>query len=217
MSYLEEFQLQVDNRDFQRLLQLWQEYCANDVVDVEELLKILEGIKKSDLALQFGRYVEDIIPLCFTLTNKNDIYSILKLVLDIETTNHQQLADLALQVLKDRYGEQPYFSDKIRLVGLRNKGNFQGAISRYELLSHIDKGKIVYHTAGWGTGEILDYSLVREEVIVEFENISGRKDLSFEKAFNTLIPLSDTHFLAKRFKDPDAFEREAKLDPVSAI
>lgn len=217
MAYLQEFQIQLQNRDLNRIVQLWQEYCANDHLDVEEAQEILHLMKDSDFRTPFGKYVEDIIPLCSTIADREELYQTLKLVLDLQTTNHPALADLAFQILEDRYGDQEYFGDKIRLVGLRNRDHFQGAISRYELLSHIGKGKFVYHTAGWGTGEIMDYSLVREELLIEFENVGGKKDLSFENAFNTLEPLSDDHFLSRRFRDPDLFEREAKASPLEVV
>jgi transcription elongation factor GreA-like protein/transcription elongation GreA/GreB family factor len=78
-------------------------------------------------------------------------------------------------------------------------------------------GNYVYHTGGWGTGEILEVSPVREQLSIEFENVSGRKHITFSNAFKTLLPLPHEHFLARRFANPDKLEQEAKDDPVSVI
>src|SRR5205085_3420258 len=51
----------------------------------------------------------------------------------------------------------------------------------------------------------------------EFENVTGIKHITFENAFKTLIPLSDSSFLARRFAHPDELEAEAKKDPVTIL
>jgi transcription elongation factor GreA-like protein/transcription elongation GreA/GreB family factor len=140
---------------------------------------------------------------------------VLKLILDLETTNSDELAQITYDTLKERYGTHDYFGEKIRLIGLRSRDSFQGALTNYELLTHLDKGKFVFHTGGWGTGEILDISLVREQLSLEFENVIGKRDFTFQNAFKHLIPLEDTHFLARRFGDPDNLEAAAKKDAVA--
>ena len=75
----------------------------------------------------------------------------------------------------------------------------------------------VFHTGGWGTGEIIEMSMVREELTLEFEYVIGPKHLSFEKAFRTLIPLDSTHFYTRRFGDPDNLEKEARENPNEVI
>ncbi|WP_079891742.1 GreA/GreB family elongation factor [Parachlamydia acanthamoebae] len=217
MGYLEEFHTQIQNRDFNKFFQLWEEYCTCDVVDVEELLQLLSMIKKSDLAKPFGEYVESALPTWEKIENPKDSYEVLKLLIDLETTNTPLLAEITHDILKKHHGNDPLFEERMRLIGLRKKDKFQGAIANYDLLAHMKKGKVVFHNAGWGTGEIMDVSLVREQVILEFEWVSGRKDLSFANAFKTLIPLPDDHFLARRFANPDELEKEAKDDPVAVV
>lgn len=218
MGYLHAFQgLLSDKRDFNKLLQLWEEYCKSDSVDANEFKEILQMIRRSDFAKPFGSFVEQGLPLWRMIENKTDSYALLKELIDLETTNSPQLADLAYDALKTRYGESSKFNDFIRLVGLRTRDQFQGAISHYDLLAHMETGKCLFHTGGWGTGEIIDVSLVREELTVEFENIGGKKAISFANAFKTLVPLPDDHFLAQRFAKPDDLEKLAKEDPVAVI
>lgn len=217
MSYLKEFLTQIDNRDFHKFLVLWEEYCTSDTVDAEEFSQLLKAVKASDLARHFGQIVETALPLWKTILNKEESYEILRLLIDLQTTNSPALADIALETLKERHGQDPKFNERLRHTGLRTKENFQGAISKYDLLAHMAKGNIVFHTGGWGTGEIVDVSTVREHLMIEFENVSGRKDLSFANAFKTLVPLPHTHFLARRFSDPDQLEREGRDDPVALV
>lgn len=217
MSYLEEFKLLLQEEKLADFLRLWEEYCMADTVDAIELKQILGDIKESTLAPTFGKFAETTLPLWKRLEGQEMAGDILKLILDLQTTNSPLLADLATDYLKTLYGEQKNFGQKLRMVGLLTRQDFQGAISNFELLSHMTKGSFVFHSGGWGVGEVMDISLLREHVRLEFEGTAALKELSFDNAFRNLIPLSSDHFLARRFGDPDKLEKEGKEDPLSLI
>ncbi len=217
MSYLEEFKVSLANNDISKFLQLWEEYVNDDKVDVPEFKQILEAIKKSDLSKVVGGYIETAMSLWRTIENADDSYEILRLLVDIQNVNTPAMAEEAYQALHKRHGHDPQFKDRLRLIGLRTRENYQGSLSNYELLAHMARGKFVFHTGGWGVGEIVDISLVREQLVIEFEQVGGRKDVSFENAFKNLIPLSDEHFLSRRFGNPDKLEEEARNNPVEVI
>ncbi len=217
MSYLEQFQKHLSNHDFPSFLSLWEEYCLSDEVDGEELITVLTNAKNSELHSPFGRHVEQGLVLWEKITDDELSQKTISLIFDIQTTNGPELAEIALNYLNKRYGNDPHFQDKLRLIGLREQQNFQGAISNYILLTHMKKGNFVLHNGEWGVGEIMDVSFIREELSLEFDYVLGVKDLSFSNAFHTLIPLPDTHFLALRFGNPDALEVKAKKNPVETI
>jgi len=217
MGYLKDFQTHIANHDYPSFLKLWEEYCSGDEVEAEELCDILRSVKPSDIAEPFGRHVDRILPLWQKLPEGPLSHEAIKLIYDVQTSNSESLAELAYHYLSKLYGDQKYFNEKIRLIGLRGKEKFQGVISNYELLSHMEKGKFVFHTGGWGVGEIVDVSVVREQLTLEFDYVPGKKELSFATAFKTLIPIPDDHFLALRFGSPDLLEKKAKENPVEAI
>lgn len=217
MGYLEEFIVQINNRDFSKFLQLWEEYGSSDQVEVEEFIALLQAIKKSDFARHFGQCVDTALPLWKTIQNPEESYAVLRELIDLQTVNSPQLAEITLKALEDRYSKQPQYNERLRLIGMRNKDNFQGALANYDLLDHMQVGKFVFHTGGWGTGEIMDVSTVREQVSIEFENVTGRKHMTFANSFKTLIPLADDNFLARRFADADDLEKDAKEDSVKII
>lgn len=217
MAYLKDFRERILNNDYPGFLKIWEEYCYGDQPDGPEMAAVLELMKKSDLAKPFGLQVERLIPLWRELKSQDEARDVLRLILDLETTNSEQLADLATEHLKGRFQEDPLFNEKMKLVGLRTRERFQGCIRNFELLMHMQKGNYVFHSAGWGTGEILSASFVREELSLEFEQVLGVQSLSFEKAFKTLTPLPKNHFYAQRFGDPDALEKEARDNPVAIM
>jgi transcription elongation factor GreA-like protein/transcription elongation GreA/GreB family factor len=217
MAYLKDFRDRLQNNDYPGFLKIWEEYCYGDQPDGEEIVAVLESVKTSDLAKNFGVHVERILPLWRELKDAKQAQNALRLIFDLQTTNNEELADLAIQYLKDQYPEDPLFLEKLRLIGLRNREKFPSAIRNYELLTHMKKGNYVFHTAGWGTGEIIDVSLVREEITLEFEYVVGPQHFTFEKAFKTLLPLPPDHFFSRRFGDPDCLEKEAREHPGEII
>ncbi|SCA58757.1 Transcription elongation factor GreA [Chlamydiales bacterium SCGC AB-751-O23] len=217
MSYTDEFNKHIQNKNYSLFLELWEEYCVNDQVNAEELIQILEEVKNSIFSEGFGKHVESIVPLWEAIEDKELAYYVLRLIFDIQTSNVPELANIACEELKERYGDHKHYNEKLRLVGLRNKQNFSCAISNFELLNHMEKGKFVFHTGGWGTGEIMEISLIREQLILEFDLVPGKKDLSFQNAFNNLIALENGHFLSRRFGTPDLLEKEAKENPLKVL
>lgn len=217
MGYLKDFQTHITNHDYPSFLKLWEEYCSGDELEAEEVCEILRSVRSSDIAEPFGRHVERILPLWKKMPEDKMSQEVLRLILDIQTTNNENLAQIAYDYLASHYSTQKNFNEKIRLVGLRSKEKFQGAISNYELLSHMDKGKYVFHTGGWGVGEIIEVSMVREQLTLEFDYVPGKKELSFTTAFKTLVPIPDDHFLALRFGNPDLLEQKARENPTDVI
>jgi transcription elongation factor GreA-like protein len=217
MGYLEDFQAQINNRNFSKFLQLWEEYCASDSVEADEFIQLLQAIKASDFTRSFGQFVETALPLWRTVTTGQGSYDVLKHLIDLQTTNTPLLAEVTLDTLKSRYGQDALIAERLRLTGLRNRENFQGALSSFDLLMHMQKGNFVFHTGGWGVGEIMEVSELREQLAVEFQNVAGTKHITFLNAFKTLVPLPAEHFLARRFSDADNLEKDAKKDPVGVI
>lgn len=217
MSYLQEMKLRLENENFPEFMQLWEEYKTSQEFCAEEVVAILETVAESEYSELFGEYAVEALDFLDKLNQQDQKGEVLKLILDLQTTQSPLLADAAISYLTEKYGSEKLFKEKIRLVGLRSRDSFQGAIRNFELLNHMDKGKFIYHKGGWGTGEIMDISLIREQLSIEFENIMDTRELSFQNAFANLEPLPDDHFLSRRYGDPDAFEAEAKKDPLGVF
>ena len=218
MEYLKQISSAITSNDLPSITNLWEEYCLSDEIDPQELQLILEEIKQSHLIDSFGVYVDQVLPLWESLPQSEEKDEIFKLIIDIQTTNSPDLAEKVLLYLQGRFqGSEDEFANILRLIGLREKESFRGAVSHFELLNHLKKHNFVFHTGGWGVGEIMDISFIREEISLEFDYVAGLKDISFKNGFHTLIPLKNSHFLARRFGNPDDLEKDAKSDPVGVI
>jgi transcription elongation factor GreA-like protein/transcription elongation GreA/GreB family factor len=217
MSYLRDFLAKINQHDYAAFLKIWEEYCHGDEVDPEELYQVLLAVKHAEFAAPFGAYVDRIIPLWSALPSSPISEDILRLIVDIQTTNSSQLADLVFSVVQEKYEKEKFYKDALKLTGLRGRENFQGALRAFALLAHFKIGNFVFHTGGWGIGEIRDISFLREQVSIEFDRVAGFKDLSFVNAFKVLIPIAKENFLAMRFGNADLLEKQAKEDPTAVI
>jgi len=217
MQYFKQFHQHLVNRDYSSFLGLWDEYCSSDEVDAAEVIRILQDARNSEFGESFGRYVDKALDLWKMFGDTESGHDIFKLIVDIQTSNEPLLGELVLEHAHKRYSHHKHFEQMLKLVGLRDMKNFQGAISNLELLAHMHKNNFVYHTSGWGVGEIMDVSFLREQLSLEFDYVAGKKDLSFQNAFKTLLPIPKDHFLARRFGNPDALEVFARENPTEVI
>lgn len=217
MQYFKQFHQHLVNRDYTSYLSLWEEYCSGDDIDSVELIKILEDVKNSDFSEAFGRYVDKALRLWEMFQTQPAGHDIFKLIIDIQTSNDPALGEIVMEYVTKKFGHHKQFDLMVKLVGLRDQKNFQGSVSNIELLCHMHKGNFVFHSGGWGVGEIIDISFLREQASLEFDYVAGKKDVSFQNAFKTLIPISKDHFLARRFGNPDLLEAFAKEHPVETI
>lgn len=218
MSYLDQFKEHIQHQDFQTFCELWEEYCLCDEVEAVEFEALLRQIFDSPFEESFGQVATQGLALLEKLDDPSAKNTLFSLIADLQTTNQPQLADQIIAFLKETYPQdEASFNDKLRLVGLKDKKQFQSCIRNFTLLNHLHKGNFVFHTAGWGVGEIVDVSFLREEVDVELDLVQGVKALSFQSACKTLKPLDKSHFLAQRFGDPDELEAKAKKDPLYVL
>ncbi|EPP29985.1 transcription elongation factor, GreA/GreB, family protein [Chlamydia psittaci 08-2626_L3] len=196
---------------------MWEEYCFNDVVRGAELVQILEKVKHSSLAPLFGKISDSVLPLWERIPEGKEKDQVLRLVLDIQNTNAKPFYDAAIDYVNRKYHGRENFNEALRVVGLRDGREFQYSLSRFDFLMHLNEGNFVFHSGGWGVGEVMSVSFLQQKVLIEFEGVVMAKDISFETAFKSLIPLDKDHFLSRRFGDPDGFEAYAKDHPSEVI
>src|SRR5271156_3872128 len=89
MGYLKDFQTHIANHDYPSFLKLWEEYCSGDELDAEEVIEILRAVKSSDIAEPVGRHVERILPLWQKMPESQLSYEVLKLIIDVQTSNNE--------------------------------------------------------------------------------------------------------------------------------
>ena len=107
MSYLKDFNERIENNDYPGFLKIWEEYCYSDEPDGKEIIKILNTVKDSELKTPFGRHVERVLSLYREMQDLELAEEVLRLILDLQTTNSEDLADLATEFIQKKYPNDP--------------------------------------------------------------------------------------------------------------
>ena len=81
--------------------------ASSDTIEAEEFSQLLKAIKASDLAPHFGQFVETAPPLWQTIEDPDESYEIIKLLVDLQTTNNPALGEIALNVITNKYSSDP--------------------------------------------------------------------------------------------------------------
>lgn len=218
MGYLSEFKERLRERNPHKILELWQEYLTVDSVDSREYISVLEEIKASDQKPVLANVISLGLPMWEQIESDEDSFRVLKLINEMSPDSSSLMREKILDMVHKRWPEYAEDAQKLKWASLRDEGSsIQGSLAAFELLIHFKKGNFVYHLGGWGVGEIMEVSLIRELIVVEFEHVSAKKEISFANAFKILEPRKKEHFLSRRFGFPDELESEARKDPVGII
>ena len=216
MGYLEDFQKPLDRNDLRKFVQLWEEYCASDTVDLQEWLDILKAIKKSDLVKSVGPYMEAALSLWETIQTQDRAYDILALIVDLQTTNSPKLTQIVQDELEKRYGNYPDFAKRLRLVGFRPGESIAGVITAYELLEKLVEKNFVYHAGGWGTGEVIKISPIREEVTIDFEISPFPRRFPFKTPLKRLFLFLKSIFMCNVLPNPTHWKPSHEKTPLAS-
>jgi len=114
------------------------------------------------------------------------------------------------------WGEEPWWERAVELTGLNDPSRLRKAWSAFVKLQRFAKGVLLFHPAGWGTGEITEMTDDGGTVNVRFQ--SGKQDhFPINAALDIFDILEETDLRARSFRDPDGLKKEVKKDPLDAL
>lgn len=114
------------------------------------------------------------------------------------------------------WGKEPWWERSLELTGLGDPGQLRKSWGAFTKLQKFKVGSLVFHPAGWGTGEIFD--LTEDETVIHVRFQNGRRDyFPFKAALDIFEPLPEGDLRARSFRDPDGLKTEIKDDPLEAL
>jgi len=115
------------------------------------------------------------------------------------------------------WGEEPYWERFTEAAGFTpGPGDLRASWQAFERLLGFQAGSLVFHSAGWGTGEILTVDLTTLDMDVKFQG--GKRDrFPFTAAVDIFEPLSESDLRARNFRDSDEVKKQLKKDPLSIL
>jgi transcription elongation GreA/GreB family factor len=127
-----------------------------------------------------------------------------------------ELAEPLMKFATLAWGEEPWWPRALELTGLTDSTRLRKAWDAFVKLQRFKVGVLLFHPAGWGTGEIVDITDEGMTVHVQFQ--TGRKDhFPLNAALDIFDLLEETDLRARSFRDPEGLKKEAKKDPLDAL
>ena len=128
-----------------------------------------------------------------------------------------ELTEPLLQASEAAWGEESWWSRFCELADfqsgtrdLRRAWNFFDDIRSYR------EGMILFHPAGWGTGEV--EKLDTDELEIEVHFHSGRRDrFPMRTALEIFEVLPDDDLRAQSYRDPEGLKKRLKEDPLDVL
>lgn len=127
-----------------------------------------------------------------------------------------ELAEPLMKFAALAWGEEPWWDRALELTGLTDPSRLRKAWGAFNKLQRLKTGVLVFHPAGWGSGEIINLTDDGLTMHVQFQN--GRKDhFPLSAALDIFDVLEETDLRARSFRDPDGLKKEVKKDPLDAL
>jgi transcription elongation factor GreA len=133
----------------------------------------------------------------------------------------QQKVDLRVTLgrsIEGLYGGEPWYALFLELSGLdKERGDLLDAIERFDRLTHMTPGCVVYHRSGWGEGLVDALDLPQRGFHVTFRRDGMRRSMPFTTGLDVLTALDDDDLRARLLVDREGLQREADERPELLI
>jgi len=141
-------------------------------------------------------------------------------VVDIVRALHpyrQQKVDLAVTLasaLTGLHGNEPWYALFSELAGFgKPRGDLLDALDRYEQLTRLVPGAVVYHRSGWAEGLVTSHDLPQRGFHVEFRRDGQTRFMPFTTGLDVLNVLEPDDLRARLLVDVEGLKRQAEEQP----
>ncbi len=128
-----------------------------------------------------------------------------------------EIAESLLQHAEAAWAAEPWWQPFREMSGFAaGSSDLRRAWIYFDDMRSYQPGAVIFHAAGWGTGEVLEVALGELDVGVRF--LTGRKDrfpLRTAVEIFELLPESDLR--AQHLRDPEALRKRIKKEPLEIL
>lgn len=130
--------------------------------------------------------------------------------------HNEALARRLLGLLEECFSGENWWAVVTERAGLDPAALNAQALLEFDRLRRFTKGHVVYHSAGWGEGVVLDFHPDRREVSIRFA--SGRsEDFPLDTVIDRFKPLEHEDLRAMKLLRMDELQTLAQQDPSKLI
>lgn len=204
----------IEEQKFTELENLWLEVLENNNISLKELLAIADRLKETKESAR-GLMLLEI--LASHLENQKRIEEAIMVYkyMAYFTDNDQPVRNALINLYKKRYPDNDRIEKYISLCGIAKGEHIFKSIERFEEFLKFDIGKIFYFER-YGIGEVIAMNPDKRELVLSFEK-QKNYHVKFDVANGLLLPLSEGHFLYKKYKDIEELRKLVKAEPIAQI
>ncbi len=130
--------------------------------------------------------------------------------------HNEALAKRLLALLEQRFAEENWWETVSQRAGIEGGAANAHALLEFDKLRRFTKGHVVYHSAGWGEGVVLDFHPEQREISIQFA--SGRKEtFPLDTVVARFKPLDHEDLRAMKLLRLDELQQCAAKDPSRLI
>jgi transcription elongation GreA/GreB family factor len=128
-----------------------------------------------------------------------------------------EIADLLHQQAQKAWGAEPWWNSFCELADFTpGTADLRKAWVYFDDMHGYQPGVVIFHAAGWGTGEVLEVALTTHDIAVRFQ--SGKKDrFPLRTAVEIFERLPETDLRAQHLRDPEGLKKRIKKEPLEIL
>jgi transcription elongation GreA/GreB family factor len=128
-----------------------------------------------------------------------------------------EIAELLFACAQEAWGAQAWWGSFCELSGFQpGSAELRKAWMYFDDMRSYQPGIVVFHAAGWGSGEVTAVDLDKLEVAVRFQ--SGRTDrFPLRTAVEIFEKLPESDLRSQHLRDPEALKKRVKKEPLEVL
>ena len=130
--------------------------------------------------------------------------------------HNEALAKRLLALIEERFASENWWLVVRDRAGIGGASVNSQALLEFDRLRRFTKGHVVYHSAGWGEGVVIDFQPDNREVTIQFAS-GRREDFPLDTVIDRFKPLDSEDLRALKLLRMDDLKRYAESDPSRLI
>jgi transcription elongation factor GreA-like protein/transcription elongation GreA/GreB family factor len=201
----------IKERNFEGLDDIWTDLITQPEIRLEEFFNITDTLKDNGESSRAVLLLELLSEHYETQQKYKRAIEIQRHILRYQPEDPKTCLKI-IQLLKTAHADSTHLDEYLEFSGLTKGDPILKAIARFEEFLKYDIGNYFYFER-YGMGEVVDVRPSRREIIIDFEK-KKKHFLTISVANGLLLPINESHFLYKKYKQIDELKSLATSKPL---
>lgn len=128
-----------------------------------------------------------------------------------------EMAEAYEKAVRAAHAGEDWLDLFVELSGLGADDDIEDVIDRFDRLSGLLPGRVVYHRSGWGEGLVTSIRMRDQSLIVRFREDGLERDMPFTTGLDVLTPLDPEDLRARLLTDVEGLKEQADAEPAQLV